>query len=126
MTREDYEREFRRLLVQMGINQNLSGYDYISFLCTEIITYSADLSDTSHRLTMSGLYKRAAHIYKKPLKNIKSGIRYAIRIVFSSGNTDLLEDIFGFSISAQSGVMTPKSFLYGLCNYMTGFSGQVK
>ena len=125
MKYKEYVKMFKHLLSRLGINADLKGYQYMAFVCTEIMTYSSDLSRTFQKLTMKSLYQRAAVKYGTKPKNVENRIYDAIKKIFSQGNCDFLEEIFGFSISPKTGIATNKVFIIGLCNYINNYADDV-
>lgn len=125
MTRADYHRAFSSLLSRLGINADLQGYHYIVYICTEIMTYSKDLAETSLRLPMNSVYKQTATRYNTNVKCVEGSVQFAISKVFLQGNCDLLEEIFGYNASPKTGIARNKIFVYGLCNYVNAYSEKI-
>lgn len=125
LTRSDYYRVFSSLLSRLGINADRQGYHYIVYICTEIMTYSSDLTETSIKLPISNLYKQAATRYNTNSHNVEGCVKTAIDKVFLQGNCELLEEIFGYNASPKTGVAKNKVFVYGLCNYVNAYSEKI-
>lgn len=125
MSRDEYYRVFGKLLCKLGISADLRGYHYIVYICTEIITYSDNLSKTARRLPMNNLYKMTATRYNTKTKNVDNCVQTAIGKIFSQENYDLLDKIFGLNTSPKSEPTKNKVFVYALCNYVNAYSDKI-
>ncbi len=95
-----------KLLHSLGVPSSIKGYRYLrESIC--LICENPRLFDsvTKH------LYPQIAAKNNTTSSNVERAIRHAIEVSWSRGNYDLMEEIFGHSISAEKGKPTNSEFL---------------
>lgn len=94
-----------RLLHEIGIPSNLSGYQFIITAMEALTVYD--------RMTITGeLYPYIAKEYNTTSTAVERSIRHAISVGFNRGDADILNKIFANSVDSKKGVATNGEFLY--------------
>lgn len=57
------------------------------------------------------LYPSIAKKYKTTSSSVERAIRHAIEVAFSRGQVEILEDMFGYTVSAGKGKPTNSEFI---------------
>ena len=108
------EKQISELLRQIGIPAHIKGY---SFLRTAI-----DLSyhnpDYIGQVTKI-LYPDIARKFKTTGSRVERAIRHAIEVAWNRGNIDLIDEIFGYTISASKAKPTNSEFIAMISDYLT-------
>jgi two-component system response regulator (stage 0 sporulation protein A) len=100
------ENEITEILHEVGIPAHIKGY---MFLRTAImITY--DNIDILGQVTKV-LYPDIARTYNTTSSRVERAIRHAIEVAWNRGNTDAINDIFGYTVSASKSKPTNSEFI---------------
>lgn len=86
------EREISKFMLELGIPAHLRGYYYLR----EAILLSAADMELVGSVTKL-LYPVIAKQYKTTLQRVERAIRNAIEVSWERGNTEVFEELFGFS-----------------------------
>lgn len=117
-----YTREFRsessehqlekivtKYMIKMGIPANLKGYNYIR--CA-VMMYIQEGKISATKI----MYPRIAEEYKTTPSRVERAIRHAIEVAMARGQKDLIDNIFGYTISANKGKLTNTEFIATLAD----------
>lgn len=102
----DLEVLITRLIHDIGIPAHIRGYQYIREaigLVIEDITIINSITKI--------LYPSIAKKYKTTSSRVERAIRHAIEVAWDRGNMELLNQIFGFTVSAEKGKPTNSEFI---------------
>lgn len=100
------ENEITEILHEVGIPAHIKGY---MFLRTAImITY--ENIDMLGQVTKV-LYPDIARTYNTTSSRVERAIRHAIEVAWNRGNTDAINDIFGYTVSASKAKPTNSEFI---------------
>lgn len=102
----DLEVDVTNILLEIGIPAHIKGYQYIR----EGIIMSFYDRNMLHYITKF-LYPTIAKKYKTTASSVERTIRHAIEIAWSRGNMEILEEIFGNTVSAGKGKPTNSEFM---------------
>ena len=90
-TTNELELEVSRLFHEMGIPAHFRGYAYLR----EAVVVASREVEVLGNITKN-LYPRIAEKYRSTTSGVESAIRHTIEIAWERGNTDFMEDFFGF------------------------------
>jgi two-component system response regulator (stage 0 sporulation protein A) len=90
-TINELELEVSRLFHEMGIPAHFRGYAYLR----DAIIIAAKEVEVLGNITKN-LYPRIAEKYKSTASGVESAIRHTIEIGWERGNSEFIEDFFGF------------------------------
>ena len=93
-------------LMLIGLKPNCNGFSYIR----EALKIIVAKPDTINQITKT-LYPKLAEKFDKTPSGVERGIRYSIEDVWRNGNTAVIDEIFGFSVSKMKGKPTNSEFL---------------
>ena len=102
----DLEVDVTNILLEIGIPAHIKGYQYIR----EGIIMSFYDRNMLHYITKF-LYPTIAKKYKTTASSVERTIRHAIEIAWSRGDMEILEEIFGNTVSAGKGKPTNSEFM---------------
>ena len=67
---------------------------------------------------MKGIYQNIAKEYNTEPSRVERGIRHAIESTWNKGNQELINEIFGYTISKEKGKPTNSEFIAQIVNAM--------
>ncbi|MBR1742046.1 MAG: sporulation initiation factor Spo0A C-terminal domain-containing protein, partial [Lachnospiraceae bacterium] len=102
----DLEVDVTNILLEIGIPAHIKGYQYIR----EGIIMSFYDRNMLHYITKF-LYPAIAKKYKTTSSSVERTIRHAIEIAWRRGDLEILEEIFGNTVSAGKGKPTNSEFM---------------
>ncbi|MCD7825072.1 MAG: sporulation transcription factor Spo0A [Clostridiaceae bacterium] len=102
----DLEKDITNILLEIGIPAHIKGYQYIR----EGIIMAFHDRNMLHYITKF-LYPSIAQKYKTNSSSVERTIRHAIEVAWRRGNLEVLEEIFGNTVSAEKGKPTNSEFL---------------
>ena len=102
----DLEMDVTNILLEIGIPAHIKGYQYIR----EGIIMSFYDRNMLHYITKF-LYPSIAKKYKTTSSSVERTIRHAIEIAWRRGDIEVLEEIFGNTVSAGKGKPTNSEFM---------------
>lgn len=100
------ENEITEILHEVGIPAHIKGYMYLR---TAILTtyYNIDILGQVTKV----LYPDIARKYNTTSSRVERAIRHAIEVAWNRGNTDAIDDIFGYTVSAVKSKPTNSEFI---------------
>lgn len=104
--------EIAELLREMGLPSHLHGYCYLK----DAIWYAINHPIQGQMTT--NVYPTIADKYETAPSNIERNIRNAIEVSFSRGNTELINDVFGYTISYDKDRPTNTEFVSACAEYI--------
>lgn len=102
----DLESDVTEIIREIGIPAHIKGYQYIR----EGIIMSVDDINMLNYITKL-LYPSIAKKYKTTSSSVERAIRHAIEVAWSRGKIEVLEDMFGYTISTGKGKPTNSEFI---------------
>ena len=100
------EKDITKVLHDIGMPAHIRGYKYIR---TGII-YAYKDKDMIGQVTKL-LYPSVAKEFETTSSRVERAIRHAIEVAWNRGNLDVIDDIFGYTISAQRAKPTNSEFI---------------
>ena len=94
------------IIHQIGVPAHIKGYQYIR----EAIMMTVNDINLLNYITKL-LYPTIAKKYKTTSSSVERAIRHAIEVAWNKGQIDVLEDMFGYTISAGKGKPTNSEFI---------------
>lgn len=110
-TTKDQEKEIRALLLEIGVRDNLKGYDYIIEAIRLVLKDSSVLD-----AIIKELYPQIANKFGATPPRVERGIRHSIETAWDNGNLDVLYKLFGNTVSAYSGKPVNSLFIARCAN----------
>lgn len=114
MDKPDYKKILTDFLIDLGASPCKIGFHDVVAICAYLLENFDNTETALHRCK----FETACKMVKKDCKSVSKNISYMITKLFQTGNLDLLCDIFGFSISPESGKVSPKNFIFGIYSYI--------
>lgn len=102
----ELEEELRQLIHTIGIPPHIKGYDY----AMDAIMMVAQDKDAIHSVTKR-LYPEVAKRHQTTPSRVERAIRHAVEVAWSRGEANVLESIFGYTVSAEKGKPTNSEFI---------------
>ena len=90
----------------VGVPAHIKGYQYLR----EAIMMVVNDIEVINQITKT-LYPKIAIKYETPPSRVERAIRHAIEVAWGRGQVDLMENIFGYTISASKGKPTNSEFI---------------
>lgn len=107
---EDQETNLEALVTnvihEVGVPAHIKGYQYLREAIIMVVT---DI-DVINQITKS-LYPKIAEKYHTTPSRVERAIRHAIEVAWGRGQQDVVENIFGYTISAAKGKPTNSEFI---------------
>ena len=97
------------LLHSLGIPAHLKGYRYVR-RAVILAMETPEISMTKE------LYPSIAKEFRTTASRVERGIRHAIEVAWERGDTESINDIFGYSVSCEKGKPTNSEFIYMLAD----------
>ena len=94
------------IIHELGVPAHIKGYQYLR---EAIIMVIKDI-DVINQITKQ-LYPDLAKKYKTTASRVERAIRHAIEVAWGRGQQDVVENIFGYTISAAKGKPTNSEFI---------------
>ena len=91
---------------EVGVPDHIKGYQYLR----EAIMMVVNDIDIINQITKQ-LYPEIAEKYKTTPSRVERAIRHAIEVAWGRGQTDTVESIFGYTVSASKGKPTNSEFI---------------
>lgn len=111
----DAEEEIRRILLELGAPDHLSGHPYV---IRAILLVMGDRMYIDNITT--GLYPQLALEFETTPARVERAIRHMIEVTWNRGDLGVLENYFGNTISASRGKPTNGEFIARLANVVKG------
>lgn len=100
------ESDVTKIIREIGIPAHIKGYQYIR----EAIIMSVNDMNMLNFITKL-LYPSIAKKYKTTSSSVERAIRHAIEVAWMRGKIDVLEEMFGYTVSAGKGKPTNSEFI---------------
>ena len=100
------EQDVTKIIRDLGIPAHIKGYQYIR---EGIIMAIEDINMMNYITKL--LYPTIAKKYKTTSSSVERAIRHAIEVAWSRGKVELLEEMFGYTISSGKGKPTNSEFI---------------
>ena len=100
------ENDVTDIIREIGIPAHIKGYQYIR----EAIMLTVNDMNLLNYITKL-LYPAIAKKYKTTSSSVERAIRHAIEVAWNKGQIDVLEEMFGYTISAGKGKPTNSEFI---------------
>ena len=100
------EADVTAIIHEIGVPAHIKGYQYIR----EAIMMTVNDINLLNYITKL-LYPTIAKKYKTTSSSVERAIRHAIEVAWNKGQIDVLEDMFGYTISAGKGKPTNSEFI---------------
>ena len=93
---ENLEALVTNVIHEVGVPAHIKGYQYLR----EAIMMVVNDIEVINQITKS-LYPKIASKYNTTPSRVERAIRHAIEVAWSRGQTDVVENIFGYTVSAE-------------------------
>ncbi len=103
---EDLEGIVTNMLHEIGIPAHIKGYHYLR----DSILMAIEDMDVLNAITKI-LYPTVAKRYQTTSSRVERAIRHAIEVAWSRGKVDILDDLFGYTVSNGKGKPTNSEFI---------------
>ena len=103
---ENLEALVTNIIHEVGVPAHIKGYQYLR----EAIMMVVNDIDVINQITKQ-LYPEIADKYKTTPSRVERAIRHAIEVAWGRGQTDTVESIFGYTVSAAKGKPTNSEFI---------------
>lgn len=104
--RVEMERYITRIMLDLGVPAHLKGYHFIR---EAILISEADMEVVSSVTKL--LYPEIARVYKTTAQKVERAIRNAIEVSWTRGNTETMEELFGYSSASGKGRPTNSEYI---------------
>ena len=106
-------KKITKIIHELGVPSNLKGYNYIREGIM-LVYYDPTLSS---KIT-KGLYPIIAEKYTSNESRVERSMRHAIEVSWNRGNWDMMEDIFGYSVSIDKAKPTNSEFIVTIADML--------
>lgn len=103
---QNIESDVTEIIREIGIPAHIKGYQYIR---EGIIMSIKDMNMLNYITKL--LYPSIAKKYKTTSSSVERAIRHAIEVAWGRGKIDVIEDMFGYTVSAGKGKPTNSEFI---------------
>ena len=103
---ENLEASVTNIIHEVGVPAHIKGYQYLR----EAIMMVIKDIDVINQITKS-LYPQIAQKFNTTPSRVERAIRHAIEVAWARGETNLMENIFGYTVSATKGKPTNSEFI---------------
>jgi len=100
------ENEITEILHEVGIPAHIKGYMYLRTAILKTF-YDTDILGQVTKV----LYPEIARQYNTTSSRVERAIRHAIEVAWNRGNTDAIDDIFGYTVSSTKAKPTNSEFI---------------
>ena len=102
----DMEAQVTKIIHQIGVPAHIKGYQYIR---EGIIMAINDINMLNYITKL--LYPSIAKKYKTTSSSVERAIRHAIEVAWGRGKIEVIEEMFGYTVSAGKGKPTNSEFI---------------
>jgi len=103
---ENLEALVTNIIHEVGVPAHIKGYQYLR----EAIIMVVNNIDVINQITKQ-LYPEIAQRYSTTPSRVERAIRHAIEVAWGRGQTEVVESIFGYTVSAAKGKPTNSEFI---------------
>lgn len=100
------ENEITEILHEVGIPAHIKGYMYLRTAIMKTF-YDPEILGQVTKV----LYPEIARTYNTTSSRVERAIRHAIEVAWNRGNTDAIDDIFGYTVSSTKAKPTNSEFI---------------
>ncbi len=104
--KKNLESQVTEMIHEIGIPAHIKGYHYLR----DAILMAIEDMDVLNAITKI-LYPTVAKKYQTTSSRVERAIRHAIEVAWSRGKIDILDDLFGYTISNGKGKPTNSEFI---------------
>ena len=104
--RVELERYVTKIMLDLGVPAHLKGYHFIR----EAILLSEEDMEVVSSVTKL-LYPEIARLYKTTAQKVERAIRNAIEVSWTRGNTETMDELFGYSATTGKGRPTNSEYI---------------
>ena len=105
-TKDNLEALVTNIIHGVGVPAHIKGYQYLR----EAIMMVVNDIEVINQITKS-LYPQIAQKFTTTPSRVERAIRHAIEVAWGRGEVDLMENIFGYTVSASKGKPTNSEFI---------------
>lgn len=106
ISERNLENDITNIIHDIGVPAHIKGYQYLR----DSIILAVNDSDIINCVTKI-LYPTIAKKYDTTSSRVERAIRHAIEVAWNRGNTDTLNDLFGYTINGGKGKPTNSEFI---------------
>lgn len=103
-----------RILHSVGIPAHIKGYHYLR----KAIELTVENPSVIGQITKT-LYPQIAEMYYSSTSKVERAIRHAIELGWNRGNPEMIDNIFGYTISASKAKPTNSEFIAMVADYIS-------
>ena len=105
-TEYDIRQDVTKIIRDLGIPAHIKGYHYLR----DAIIMAVEDMDVLNAITKI-LYPTVAKKHQTTASRVERAIRHAIEVAWSRGKLDVLDDLFGYTVSNGKGKPTNSEFI---------------
>lgn len=102
----DLEKTVTEIIHEVGIPAHIKGYQFIR----SAIIMAVNNMEVINSITKQ-LYPELAKMYRTTPSRVERAIRHSIEVAWNRGNSDTMEEMFGYTISSGKGKPTNSEFI---------------
>ena len=106
LTAEDIESKVTAMIHEVGVPAHIKGYAYLR-VAIMLVIEDGQLIESITKL----LYPTVAKKFNTSASRVERAIRHAIEVAWDRGDTETLNNIFGFTINQSKGKPTNSEFI---------------
>lgn len=110
----------RKTLDQIGVKHSLKGYGYIISAVEKCLENRSKLVGI-----IKGLYTEIAEENSDTVWRVERSIRHAIEVTWTNGNTNAINKIFGYTVSAGKGKPTNSEFIALITDFISLYGDEI-
>ncbi len=103
---QNLENDVTQILHEIGVPAHIKGYQYLRDAIAISVTDQEMLTSVT-----KVLYPNIAKKYQTTSSRVERAIRHAIEVAWSRGEMDIINDIFGYTVSNGKGKPTNSEFI---------------
>ncbi len=100
------EQKITTVIHKVGIPAHIKGYQYLRFAIREVF-YNIDMINC----VTKELYPKVAENFNTTATRVERAIRHAIEVAWDRGDTEVLNEIFGYTVKSNRGKPTNSEFI---------------
>ncbi len=108
------EENITKILHEVGIPAHIKGYKYLRCAISSAYYHSEYIGQVT-----KSLYPEIARMYNTTGSRVERAIRHAIEVAWGRGNVDVIDDIFGYTISATKAKPTNSEFIAMISDHLS-------
>ena len=109
----ELQKQVTKVIHELGVPSNLKGYNYLREGIM-LVYYDSNLA---HTIT-KGLYPKIADKFSSTESRVERSMRHAIEVSWNRGNWDMMEEIFGYSVSIDKSKPTNSEFIVTIADML--------